>query len=94
MSKRFALGAIIGAIAGAVAGVLTAPKSGKETRQDLKKKADDVRGEATDAYEATKSEVSKRSREAKSQAKDVKTRAERAAKAAQKEFTKKDTKKR
>lgn len=39
MSKgKVALGAIIGAAAGVVAGILTAPKSGKETRADLKKK--------------------------------------------------------
>jgi gas vesicle protein len=34
------LGTIIGAAAGFVAGVLTAPKSGKETRSDLKQKAE------------------------------------------------------
>ena len=40
MSKgKFVLGAAIGAAAGVVAGLLTAPKSGKETRADLKKKA-------------------------------------------------------
>lgn len=33
---RFALGAVVAAAAGYVAGVLTAPKSGKETRQDIK----------------------------------------------------------
>lgn len=33
----FAIGAGLGAIAGAVAGVLTAPKSGKETRADLER---------------------------------------------------------
>ena len=31
------LGLLVGAIAGAVAGILLAPKSGKETREDLKK---------------------------------------------------------
>ena len=31
--------AVIGAAAGFAAGILTAPKSGKETRKDLKKKA-------------------------------------------------------
>ncbi|HLB66142.1 MAG TPA: YtxH domain-containing protein [Candidatus Saccharimonadales bacterium] len=35
-SKKFALGTIFAAIGGYVAGVLTAPKSGKETRQDIK----------------------------------------------------------
>ena len=43
MSKgKFALGAIVGAIGGAIAGLLFAPKSGKETRADLKDKADEV----------------------------------------------------
>lgn len=39
--------AIIGAaVAGFAAGILTAPKSGKETRADLKRKADEYRDEA------------------------------------------------
>jgi len=33
---RFAIATVIAAAAGYVAGVLTAPKSGKETRQDIK----------------------------------------------------------
>lgn len=40
------LGTIIGAAAGFVAGVLVAPKSGKETRADLKQKAEDKKNEA------------------------------------------------
>ncbi len=35
-SKRFAVGAFIAAIAGYIAGILTAPKSGQETRKDIK----------------------------------------------------------
>lgn len=35
-TKRFALGTVIAAAAGYVAGILTAPKSGKETRKDIK----------------------------------------------------------
>lgn len=47
MSKgKFAIGAIIGAVAGIVAGVLTAPKSGKETRADLKAKAGELKEDA------------------------------------------------
>ena len=34
--KKFALGTLVAAAAGYVAGVLTAPKSGKETRADIK----------------------------------------------------------
>ena len=41
---KFALGAFIGAALGAVGGLLFAPKSGKETRADIAKKA----GEAKD----------------------------------------------
>lgn len=32
---KFFLGAALGAIGGAIAGILTAPKSGKETRKDI-----------------------------------------------------------
>lgn len=39
-SKRFALSALIAAIAGYLTGILTAPKSGRETRQDIKNTAD------------------------------------------------------
>ena len=53
-NKKFGIGIIIGAIAGVLAGFLTAPKSGKETREDLKKKANEVKGSAErrlkDAY--------------------------------------------
>ena len=34
--KGIAIGAVIGAVAGVVAGILFAPKSGKETRKDIK----------------------------------------------------------
>lgn len=66
MTKRgVAIGAIIGAVAGLVAGVLTAPKSGKETRADIKTKVDDLKSNA----EAKKDEVVKK-------AEDLKNRAE------------------
>ena len=35
-NSKFFLGIILGAAAGLVAGILTAPKSGKETRHELK----------------------------------------------------------
>lgn len=38
-TKRFAIGAVVAAAAGYVAGILTAPKSGKETREDIKQTA-------------------------------------------------------
>jgi len=38
-AKNFAIGTAVAAVAGYVAGVLTAPKSGKQTREDLKTNA-------------------------------------------------------
>jgi gas vesicle protein len=38
--KKLAIGSVVAAAAGYVAGVLTAPKSGKETRKDIKSAAD------------------------------------------------------
>lgn len=50
MSKgKFALGALLGAAVGVAAGILTAPKSGKETRADLKAKADEAKKKADKA---------------------------------------------
>lgn len=38
--KRLAVGSAVAGVAGYVAGILTAPKSGKQTRADIKKAAD------------------------------------------------------
>ncbi|MFZ1361004.1 MAG: YtxH domain-containing protein [Candidatus Saccharimonadales bacterium] len=48
MSKKFAFGAIIGMVAGIVAGVLTAPKSGKETRDEIKARAQELKDKAVE----------------------------------------------
>ena len=45
-NKKWALGAVIAAIGGFITGILTAPKSGKETRQDIKDEAVKLKGEA------------------------------------------------
>lgn len=50
--KKFAIGTFFAAIAGYVAGILTAPKSGKETRQDIKNKA-------AETYAAAEKELKK-----------------------------------
>ena len=44
---KLAVGAIIGAAVGVVAGVLTAPKSGRETRSDIRNKAEDAKDQAS-----------------------------------------------
>jgi len=64
--------AVIGAaIAGFTAGILSAPKSGKETREDLKKKADEIKQTADKRANQAK-------RVAKDSAKSVKTGAKKA----------------
>ncbi|MDD4381997.1 MAG: YtxH domain-containing protein [Candidatus Dojkabacteria bacterium] len=46
----FLKGLLVGAIAGAAAGILLAPKSGKETREDIKNLALDFSDKATELY--------------------------------------------
>lgn len=48
---RFPLGAVVGVVAGVVAGILTAPKSGKETRADIKHKAGELKDGAEKAVD-------------------------------------------
>lgn len=43
---KFALGALIGVAAGFITGLLTAPKSGKDTREEFKQKATEKKKEA------------------------------------------------
>ncbi len=48
----FLKGLLIGGLIGAAAGILFAPKSGKETREDISRKAQDLAARARDEYEA------------------------------------------
>lgn len=62
MSKKernFVLGATIAAGIGYIAGLLTAPKSGKETRQDIKNVALEVKKEAEAKLKVLSAELSK-----------------------------------
>lgn len=98
MSKgKFALGALFGAVVGATVALLTAPKSGKETRAELVKKAEEMRVEAEKTAkivkEATMSKVdqaAKKTGQVKSdleaQAKDLQRRTESAVKGAKEGF--------
>jgi gas vesicle protein len=46
--RNIAIGALIAGVAGYVAGLLTAPKSGKETRADIAQKASDFKEAAAE----------------------------------------------
>ncbi len=45
-SRKWAIGALVAAVAGYAAGILTAPKSGKETRKDIQEAAIKAKAEA------------------------------------------------
>ena len=57
MGKKLAIGALVGAVTGLIAGVLTAPKSGRETRDDIKKKAEELKVKADKASDKTRKEL-------------------------------------
>jgi len=61
-SNDFLKGVLIGGLIGAVAGILFAPKSGKETREDIARKTDDLIQKAREEYEVAM-EKSKRAYE-------------------------------
>lgn len=98
MSKnKFALGALIGTAVGVIVGFLTAPKSGKETRADIKNKAGEIKDDVSKKAEEIGKDASKIASDVKEKAKDVaddviegaidlKNRTERAAEGAKKGF--------
>ena len=77
--KTFAIGAVIGAVAGVVTGILFAPKSGKETRKDIKnaaiKTAQKVHDETEELVEKAKNMTGKTASKAKEYSADAKKKA-------------------
>ena len=70
-SGKVALGAVFGAIAGFVTGVLVAPKSGKETRADLKRTATDTKGTVIENANKAKGAAEKKAQEVKNWGEEV-----------------------
>ena len=90
MSKgKFTLGAIIGTVIGVITGVLTAPKSGKETREDLKKKADELKTTANTQTEKARAKAEGVVGEVRSNAENLVERAGHAVDGAKKGFNSK-----
>jgi gas vesicle protein len=56
-SKGLALGAAIGAVAGVITGILFAPKSGKETREDIKDAAANARNRLLEESKVLQAEL-------------------------------------
>lgn len=70
MTKKFLpIAAIVGAVTGVIAGLLVAPKSGKETRADIKAKADELKGKAEAEVEKAKTSANSAIEDAKSKLK-------------------------
>ena len=70
MVKTATLTAALGVTAGAPAGVLFAPKSGKETRENIANKSSETKDKLVEKTKATKAAISKKVSEGK---KDVST---------------------
>ena len=70
-SSKWALGAIIAAIVG-IAGILTAPKSGKETRQDIKNATESGIAEAEKQLKKLHTQISDLITQAKEKSGDLK----------------------
>lgn len=69
--KKLAIGGAIAAAAGYVAGILTAPKSGKETRHDIKAAADRTRQEAEKDLKRLHTELDKVLAQAKAKSDNI-----------------------
>lgn len=67
--KKIALGAALAGAVGYVAGILTAPKSGKETRDDIAGKASDIKASAASELASLQSELKDKLDLAKNEAK-------------------------
>jgi gas vesicle protein len=68
------LGLVVGIAAGYVAGILTAPKSGKETRQDIKDASGRAIQAAQDQPHALQAQVSELAEQAAARAKSLSSR--------------------
>jgi gas vesicle protein len=75
-TKKFALGTVIAAAAGYVAGILTAPKSGKETRGDIKQAAETGITEAEKQLKRLHTELNNAINDATIVARDLKGKAQ------------------
>ncbi len=98
--SKIALGAVVGAVAGFVTGILVAPKSGKETREEIKNGALKTKDDVAVSVEKAKEMTREKTQEVKakageivddvsSQATELKARTEQAVEGAKKGFSKK-----
>jgi gas vesicle protein len=70
-TRSYLKGLFIGGLIGAVLGVLCAPKSGKETREELKKKTDELIAKTKGGYEYAVEHLKEMEAAAKHKVEDV-----------------------
>jgi gas vesicle protein len=73
-TKSFMLGFLAGSAIGAIIALLYAPKSGKETREDLKKRASHLLNEADEYFELAKHKTLDLMNEAKKKSEELITK--------------------
>ncbi len=74
-SGKWAIGALLAGVAGYIGGILTAPKSGKETREDIKDSATKAKAEAEKKLKLAHKELVDLTDKAKSKAGDISSKA-------------------
>jgi gas vesicle protein len=87
-AKSVLFGTVFGAIAGFAAGILTAQKSGKETRKDIANQAVKVKDEAVVNGKYAKIKTEETIEDIQDTLDELKVRTKKAAKAAKEEFKK------
>src|ERR1700730_11988703 len=73
--KKFAIGTLFAAVVGYIAGILTAPKSGKETRDDIMDAAVKSKAEAEKQLKRLHTEMTTMLSQAKERSEDLKGKA-------------------
>jgi len=74
ISKNYIWGFLIGGLVGGALGILFAPKSGRELRQDIRGKSEDLYEKAKGKYEETVTKVEDVMKQAKESLADKKVR--------------------
>lgn len=73
--RKFALGALVAGVAGYLTGLLTAPKSGKETRADIANKAGEIKEDAEEKLQEAHDELAEALKKTKTRTKQLSDKA-------------------
>jgi gas vesicle protein len=73
--KKLAAGAALGGLVGYLAGILTAPKSGKQTRKEIVNKTGEVKDSAAEQLEVARGELTAALNNAKAKSADLNAKA-------------------